>query len=82
MYDVRCSLTGDSAEADDLEAALTAAATIVRDAFDARPVQGRAAKARGSLLVTRDGRYDPQATMLARAGRRRPLSDEWTEATS
>lgn len=70
MYDVRCSLTGDSAEADDLGAALVAAATIVDDAFEARPFQGRILKARQSLLVTRDGRYDPHATMLARAGRR------------
>lgn len=84
MYEIRCTLTGDTAEAEDLEGALTAAAAIVRDAVDARPFQGRAAKARGSLLVTRladGGRYvyDGPATLLARSGQRKPLSEAWSQ---
>lgn len=68
MYEIRCTLTGDNAEAESLDGALVAAATIVDDAFAARPVQGLVVRARGALLITQDGRYDAHATALARRG--------------
>lgn len=68
MYEIHCRLTGDRAEALDDDAALAAAAQLVRDAFDGMPVQGRDKAARESLYIVRDGAYQGILTELARLG--------------
>lgn len=56
------------AEADDLGAALLAAATLCEDAD---PTRSFNRALRRSLIITRDGRYDGLATSMAREGQRR-----------
>lgn len=68
MYEIKCQLTGDVAEAETWEAALVAADTLVRDDADANPYQGRTRAARASLLLSEDGSYRGILTELARSG--------------
>lgn len=75
-FEVKVGLTGDSAEADTLEAALVAADTLVRDAFDDTPTQGRTRAARESITITDNGQHAGLATELARQGHRLPMSTE------
>lgn len=69
-YEIRCALTGDEAEADSAEAALLAAHTLVDDAFDELPLQGRVRAARRTISILRDGIADVALTRLAQRGQR------------
>lgn len=69
LYEIRCVASGDTAEAEDLAAALYAAATLVRDHGDHRRAQGASRAARLSLIISRDGVYDGPATSRARGYR-------------
>lgn len=77
-FTVTVGLTGDSADAATLEAALVAADTLAHDAADALPVQGRLRATRASIVIAEDGVYAGFATALARQGHRLPLSVAWS----
>lgn len=75
-YEIRCTLTGDVAEAEGQAAALLAADTLVRDHAGSTPAAGAMKAARRSLYICRlddnDRRtYDMGLTEMARAGRTR-----------
>jgi hypothetical protein len=72
MYWIKCQESGDTAEAPDLASALVAAYTLTRDHADHLRTWGALTATRRSLLITRDGIYDGQATRLAHQGRRTP----------
>lgn len=67
-FEIRCLASGDTAEAEDREAALVAASTLARDYADALGTRGSLDLARRSLYVLRDGKLDGGTTEAARRG--------------
>lgn len=70
MFEIRCGLTGDIAEAETWEAALVAADTLAHDAFNALPIEGRLRAARESMFLSEEKNYCGDLTRYAREGKR------------
>jgi ornithine cyclodeaminase/alanine dehydrogenase-like protein (mu-crystallin family) len=80
MFDIVCIASGDRAQADDLDSALVAAATLVNDHSQARRRQGATLAARRSIVILRDGLRDNVATTLAHQGAGRSPASSWSRS--
>jgi hypothetical protein len=78
VFEISVLASGDTAEADDLDAALVAADTLVRDYADNGRGRGALDLGRRSVIILRDGKHDGIAANLARTGARRSPASEWS----